>query len=132
MPRQTSIQLTEATERQVEVLKKFGHGSLTEIIRTAIDRMYYSSGWATVDNHSVIVHDGQIYGNVGRLESLKGETGISINGAEYAPLAGYKIVAGPALKGQLPEIEFRLTDMLTLPSDVPGTDGFYYQVQPCD
>ena len=40
MPRQTSIQLTESTERQVEALKLAGFGSLTDIIRLAIDRMH--------------------------------------------------------------------------------------------
>lgn len=40
MPRQTSVQLTEATERQVEELKALGFGSMTDVIRTAVDRMY--------------------------------------------------------------------------------------------
>ena len=40
MPRQTSVQLTEATERQAAELKALGFGSMTDIIRTAIDRMY--------------------------------------------------------------------------------------------
>lgn len=40
MPRQTSIQLTEATERQIAALKVQGYGSTTDIIRVAIDRMY--------------------------------------------------------------------------------------------
>jgi len=40
MPRQTSVQLTEATERQAAALKGAGFGSLTDIIRIAIDRMY--------------------------------------------------------------------------------------------
>ena len=40
MPRQTSVQLTEATERQVAALKGAGFGSLTDVIRIAIDRMY--------------------------------------------------------------------------------------------
>ena len=40
MPRQTSIQLTEATERQAAALKGAGFGSLTDIIRISIDRMY--------------------------------------------------------------------------------------------
>lgn len=41
MPKQTSVQLTEATLRQVEELKSAGHESLTNIVRTAIDRMYH-------------------------------------------------------------------------------------------
>lgn len=40
MPRQTSVQLTEATERQVEALKTQGFGTTTDIIRLAIDRLY--------------------------------------------------------------------------------------------
>jgi hypothetical protein len=40
MPRQTSLQLTEATERQVEYLKQQGFGTFTDINRVAIDRMY--------------------------------------------------------------------------------------------
>ncbi len=40
MPRQTSVQLTEATERQAAALKAAGFGSMTDIIRTAIDRMW--------------------------------------------------------------------------------------------
>lgn len=40
MARQTSIQLTEATKRQIEALKAKGFGSFTEIVRVAIDRMF--------------------------------------------------------------------------------------------
>lgn len=40
MPRQTSVQLTESTERQAAALKGAGFGSLTDVIRIAIDRMY--------------------------------------------------------------------------------------------
>jgi hypothetical protein len=40
MARQTSVQITEATERQVELLKQYGFGSFTDIVRIAIDRMY--------------------------------------------------------------------------------------------
>ena len=40
MPRQTSVQLTESTERQAAALKAAGFGTLTDIIRIAIDRMY--------------------------------------------------------------------------------------------
>lgn len=40
MPRQTSIQLAEATERQVQALQSQGFGSFTDIVRLAIDRMY--------------------------------------------------------------------------------------------
>jgi hypothetical protein len=40
MARQTSVQLIEATERQVEVLKSLGFGTFTDIVRVAVDRMY--------------------------------------------------------------------------------------------
>lgn len=40
MPRQTSIQVTEATRRQADELTAGGWGSFTDIVRTAIDRMH--------------------------------------------------------------------------------------------
>lgn len=40
MNRQTSIQLTAATEHQIESLKAAGFGSFTDIVRLAVDRMY--------------------------------------------------------------------------------------------
>jgi hypothetical protein len=40
MPRQTSIQLTDATDRQIGSLKLAGFGTTTDIIRIAIDRMF--------------------------------------------------------------------------------------------
>ncbi len=40
MSRQTSIQLTEATERQAKDLTAAGFGSFTDVVRIAIDRMY--------------------------------------------------------------------------------------------
>lgn len=46
MPRQTSVQLTEATERQVEALKAQGYGTTTDIIRIAIDRMWTVESFA--------------------------------------------------------------------------------------
>ena len=38
--KQTSLQLTEATQRQVRELEALGFGSFTDIVRLAIDRMY--------------------------------------------------------------------------------------------
>lgn len=38
MPRQTSIQVTEATEQQAKALKRYG--TFTDVVRTAVDRMY--------------------------------------------------------------------------------------------
>ena len=46
MPRQTSVQLTEATERQIEALKAQGYGTTTDIIRIAIDRMWMRESFA--------------------------------------------------------------------------------------
>lgn len=40
MPRQTSFQMTESTERQMDDLKAAGFGTTTDIIRIAIDRMH--------------------------------------------------------------------------------------------
>lgn len=40
MPRQTSMQLTPAQERQLDALRVAGYGSTSDIIRIAIDRMY--------------------------------------------------------------------------------------------
>jgi hypothetical protein len=40
MTRQTSIQLTEATERQANALRARGFGTFTDVVRLAIDRMY--------------------------------------------------------------------------------------------
>ena len=40
MPRQTSVQLTESTQRQVAALTDLGFGNFTDIARIAIDRMY--------------------------------------------------------------------------------------------
>lgn len=81
MPKQTSIQLTEATQRQVEALKAQGYGSLTEIIRIAIDRMWMAESFAgdhdaatTVqcwqhrtagEQYIVAVQHGQVVGAVG-------------------------------------------------------------------
>ena len=39
MTRQTSFQMTEATDRQVDALRLAGFGTTTDIIRIAIDRM---------------------------------------------------------------------------------------------
>jgi hypothetical protein len=38
--RQTSVQLTVATDRQVERLQDWGYGGFTDIVRIAIDRMF--------------------------------------------------------------------------------------------
>ena len=40
MPRQTSIQLTDATDAQVAQLQERGFGTFTDIVRVAIDRMH--------------------------------------------------------------------------------------------
>jgi len=41
MPRQTSIQINEATQQQIDDLNEWGHGNFSSIVRTAIDRMWY-------------------------------------------------------------------------------------------
>lgn len=38
--RRTTINLSEATDRQIEFLARRGFGSFTQIVRLAIDRMY--------------------------------------------------------------------------------------------
>lgn len=55
MPRQSSIQLTEETERQVEILKRAGYGSFTDIVRLAVDRMAREQGQAK-HNDTLVVH----------------------------------------------------------------------------
>lgn len=40
MSKQTSLQLSEATLKQIEYLKQRGFGSQTNIVRLAVDRMY--------------------------------------------------------------------------------------------
>lgn len=40
MTRQTSMQLTEATDRQIRALTVLGFGTLTDVVRTAVDRMH--------------------------------------------------------------------------------------------
>ena len=44
MSRQTSIQVTAATDQQVERLKQAGYGTFTDIVRIAIDRMAQQEG----------------------------------------------------------------------------------------
>ena len=39
MSRQTSVQLSEATQRQVTALKEAGFGKFTAIVRTAIEEL---------------------------------------------------------------------------------------------
>lgn len=40
MTRQTSLQVTEATERQAKALQSLGFGSFTDVVRLAVDRMF--------------------------------------------------------------------------------------------
>ena len=48
MTRQTSVQITEATDAQVEYLKAKGFGTFTDIQRIAIDRMAQQEGHTTM------------------------------------------------------------------------------------
>ena len=49
--RRTTVNLTEATDRQIEYLKGRGFGSFTQIIRLAIDRMYRKEADTMECNH---------------------------------------------------------------------------------
>ena len=49
--RQTSVQITAATDHQVKSLQKRGHGSFTDIARIAIDRMYRDELGKGVQEH---------------------------------------------------------------------------------
>lgn len=48
MPRQTSVNLTPATERQIAALRAQGYGTTTDVIRIAIDRMAQQEGHQTM------------------------------------------------------------------------------------
>ena len=52
MTRQTSVQITEATDAQVEYLKQRGFGGMTDVIRIAIDRMAREEQGVTTKNAS--------------------------------------------------------------------------------
>lgn len=52
MSRQTSIQVTSATDEQVELLKQSGFGSFTDIVRIAIDRMAKQEGIAPIRRYT--------------------------------------------------------------------------------
>lgn len=39
--RRTTINLTKAQDRQIEYLQGRGYGGFTQIVRTALERMYY-------------------------------------------------------------------------------------------
>jgi hypothetical protein len=61
MTRQTSIQLTDATQRQVEILKAQGFGTFTDIVRVAIDRLYRDEAENTLNmvtvTHTYVIED---------------------------------------------------------------------------
>lgn len=59
MPRQTSIQITEATERQIEYLTMRGYGKMTDIVRIAIDRMYRDEVKAGVQPRQVAPNEDE-------------------------------------------------------------------------
>ena len=62
MTRQTSSQITEATDAQVEYLKQRGFGTFTDIQRIAIDRMAQQEGWSTTEQKTAIKELMQKYG----------------------------------------------------------------------
>ena len=53
--RQTTIQLSAVTKRQIASLTKLGHGTQSEIIRVAIDRMHREEVAAQADAYCVQV-----------------------------------------------------------------------------
>lgn len=57
MPRQTSFQMTEATERQMNDLKVAGFGTTTDVIRIAIDRMYQQERKIIAGTVGNVIHD---------------------------------------------------------------------------
>jgi len=74
MPRQTSVQLTEATERQAAELKALGFGSMTDVIRTAIDRMYQQETRTMKAREQIVTMLKTIYdaGDVNAMQIWKG------------------------------------------------------------
>lgn len=54
MTRQTSSQITEATDAQVEYLKAKGFGTFTDIQRIAIDRMARDEGMNTMTDKRIV------------------------------------------------------------------------------
>ena len=53
MTRQTSFQMTEATDRQVDALRLAGFGTTTDIIRIAIDRMAREEGYTAMTTNTM-------------------------------------------------------------------------------
>ena len=51
MTRQTSIQVTKATETEIAYLKGHGYGTTTNIVREAIKRMAEQEGMTRPDYH---------------------------------------------------------------------------------
>lgn len=80
MPRQTSVQLTEATERQAAELKAAGYGTLTDIIRVAIDRMHQQERGTMSDTPKYFVPGNSVHaitnervGDIGKIVEYNGE-----------------------------------------------------------
>lgn len=88
MPRQTSIQLTEATDRQVAALKTAGYGSLTDIIRIAIDRMYQQETRTMNSTNDTYYIDEQMLGNTATAADARR---IAVEAVEYADGDGYPV-----------------------------------------
>lgn len=62
MTRQTSINLTPATEQQADYLRSKGYGTFTEIVRVAIDRMAIQAGYTMSTIRRFTGFDGAIDG----------------------------------------------------------------------
>ena len=80
MTRQTSSQVTEATDAQITFLKAKGFGTFTQIQRTAIDRMAKKEGYRAM----------RFFKYTGPDMLTRGDYGVSIRGGHSAnddPLA---------------------------------------------
>ena len=55
--RQTSIILTDATDRQVAYLQARGYGSFTDIVRVAIHAMWWRDVWSKSRNEKQVETD---------------------------------------------------------------------------
>ena len=86
MPRQTSVQLTEVTERQAAELKAAGYGTLTDVIRIAIDRMHKEETRTMTAREQIVAMLKTIYdaGDVNAMQIWKGyDAGTDETGWHY-------------------------------------------------
>jgi predicted transcriptional regulator len=110
MGKQTSIQLDEATQRQVSDLTAAGFGKLTSIVRTAIDRMHrqecahrqHVEVWLSQDGtrYAVLVRAGRAHAAAGPL-----------TGADVQAIQG---------RGHRPAWSIDLADSINLAQETQG------------